>query len=46
MHCTAENHGTSNQPLKNPVDSGKTLVDISFNAGQIGMGFEADTPQK
>ena len=27
-------------------DSGKTLFDISVNAGQICMRFEADTPQK
>ena len=31
-------------PLKNPVDSGKTFFDISLNTGQVGMGFEADTP--
>ena len=33
-------------PLKNLVDSacsGKALFDISVNAGQIGMGFKADT---
>ena len=27
-------------------DSGKTLFDISVNAGQICMWFEADTLQK
>ena len=27
-------------------DSGKTLFDISVNAGQICMRFEADIPQK
>ena len=32
-------------PLKN-IDSGKTLFDISDKADQIGMGFEADTPEK
>ena len=37
---TAENHVTS----KNPVDSGKTFIDISVNTGQVGMGFVADTP--
>ena len=30
--------------LSNPLDSGKTLFDISVNTDQIGMGFEADTP--
>ena len=29
-----------------PFDSGKTFFDISVNAGQICMGFEADTPEK
>ena len=32
--------------LSNPIDSGKTLFDISFNTDQIGMGFEADTTGK
>ena len=46
-----ENHITSKQqqwwiPLKSPVDSGKTFFYISVNTGQIGMGFEADTPEK
>ena len=48
---TAENHVTSKQqqwqiPLKNPFNSGKTVFDISVSIGQIGMGFEADTPKK
>ena len=48
---TAKNHMTSKQqqqliPLKNPVNSGKTFIDISVNTGLIGMGFEADTPKK
>ena len=45
---TAGNPLTSKQqqwriPLKNPVDSGTTFIDISVNTGQIGMWFEADT---
>ena len=33
-------------PLKNPVDSCKTFFYISVNTGRIGMGFEAETPNK
>ena len=29
-------------PLKKPVDSGKTFVDISVNTDHIGTGFKAD----
>ena len=29
--------------LSKPLDSGKTLLDISANTGQIYMGFEAET---
>ena len=48
---TAGNHVTSKQqqwriPLKNPVDSGKRVFDISVNTGQTCMGVEADTPEK
>ena len=32
-------------PLKNSGQF-KTFFNISFNTGQICMGFEADTPQK
>ena len=32
--------------IENPFDSGKTYFDISVNTDQIGMGFEADTPEK
>ena len=31
---------------ENTIDSGKTFFDISVTTGQIGMEFEADTPQK
>ena len=29
-----------------PLDSGKTIFDISVNTDQIGMVFKADTPEK
>ena len=50
-YITAKNGVTSKQqqwqiPLKKPVDSDKTLFDISVNTGHIGMGFAADTPVK
>ena len=32
--------------LSKPLDSGKTFFDISFITEQIGMGFEAATPEK
>ena len=32
--------------LSKPLDSGKTLFDISVNTDQIGMGFITDTPGK
>ena len=32
--------------IEKTVDSGKTFFDISFNTGQICMGFQADTPEK
>ena len=32
--------------IGNSVDSGKTFFDISVNTDQIGMGIEADTPEK
>ena len=32
--------------LSNPLDSVKTLFDISINTHQIGMGFEADPGKK
>ena len=31
---------------ENPIDSGKTFFDISVNTDQIGMGYEADIPEK
>ena len=46
----SSNHGGESQDfrglknggfLSNPLDSGKTLFDITVNTGQIGMGFEA-----
>ena len=32
--------------LSSPLDSGKTLFEISVNTDQIGTGFEADTREK
>ena len=32
--------------MSTPLDSGKTLFDISDNTDQIGMGVEVDTPVK
>ena len=32
--------------IEKAVDSGKTFFDISVNTDQIGMRFEADTPEK
>ena len=32
--------------LSNPLNSGKTLFDISVNTDQIGMGFEAESCEK
>ena len=32
--------------MSKPLESGKTFFDISVNTDQIGMGFEADTPEK
>ena len=29
-----------------PIDSGQTFFDFSVNTDQIGMGFEADSPEK
>ena len=29
-----------------PLDPGKTFLGIPVNTDQIGMGFEADTPEK
>ena len=31
--------------IEKPVDSGKTFFDISINTDQIGIGFEANTPE-
>ena len=36
---------TSEQPSKNPIDSGKTFFDISVNTGQICIKLRADTPE-
>ena len=32
-------------PLKNPVDSGKTIFYTSVNTGQICKGLESNTPE-
>ena len=32
--------------LSKLLDSGKTFFDISVNTDQIGVAFEADTPEK
>ena len=32
--------------IENPVNSEKTFFDMFVNTGQIGIGFEADTPKK
>ena len=37
---------TVTDTILKPLDSGKTFFDISVNASQICMGFEADTPEK
>ena len=31
--------------LSKPLDSGNTFFNISYNADQVGMGFESDTPE-
>ena len=56
MSCSrTQNHGEQSLDLKilknggflsKPLDSGKTFFDISVSTDQIGMGFEADSPEK
>ena len=51
MFASAENHVILKQqqwriPLKNAVDSGKTVFDISVNTGQICTGLESNSSEK
>ena len=43
-NITADNHVTLEDEI--PRFRYKTLFDISVNTDQIGMGFEADTPEQ